>query len=132
MIISIAPMRGTDVHGSGYFHAPRGNRLHNGIDYSVIANSVVLSPVSGVVTKLGYPYADDLSFRYVQITDLEGYKWRLFYIDPSVSVGEVVTIVSKIGVVQDLDERYPGITPHVHLEIKSPDNYFINPEDKLV
>jgi len=132
VIKSIAQVRGTDIHGSGYFHAPRGTRLHNGIDYAVITGSTILSPVSGVVTKLGYPYADDLSFRYVQITDLEGYKWRIFYIEPSVSIGDKITLVSKIGVVQDLDERYQGITPHVHLEIKSPNNDFINPEDKLV
>jgi len=130
MIKSIAVMRNTDAWGSGYFHAPRGNRKHNGIDFAIAKDSYVLSPVAGIVTKVGYPYADDLSYRYIQITSNE-YKWRLFYIEPSINKGDSINIGDVLGTVQDLDTRYPDITSHIHVEIKDSNNSFINPEELL-
>jgi len=131
MIKSIAVMRGTDTWGSGYFHAPRGNRKHNGIDFAIAKDSYVLSPISGTVTKIGYPYADDLSYRYIQITSNENYRWRLFYIEPSINKGDVISVGDVLGTVQDLDTRYPDITSHIHIEIKDSNNTFINPEELM-
>ena len=119
--------RTSDKWGAGYFHAPRGDRKHNGIDYACLAGSKILSPCDGKVTKLGYPYADDLSFRYVQITN--GNKnHRVFYIEPTVELGAKIKEGDVIGIAQDLEERYPDITPHIHYEIKSLDGKFENPE----
>jgi len=58
-----APIRGLDSYGSGAFHAPRGSRIHQGIDLLAAVGSKVHAILDGTVTKLGYPYADDLSFR---------------------------------------------------------------------
>ena len=70
-------MRGTDVHGSGEWHATRGNRFHNGVDFSCYPGTRILAPVSGLITKLGYPYGDDLGYRYVQIeADDKDNHWR--------------------------------------------------------
>ena len=117
----------SDKWGSGHFGAPRGDRTHNGIDYICPKDSPVLSPCDGKVTKLGYAYADDLSFRYIQITN--GTKnHRIFYVTPDVELTSEVKEGDIIGLSQDLAGRYPEITPHIHYEIKSLDGKFENPE----
>lgn len=127
MINGNLPIRGDDEHGSGAWHAPRGDRLHNGVDYSCYPGTVIFAPMNGTVTKVGYPYGDDLAYRYVQITDEEGDCHRIFYIDPGVDNDtEVYANETPIGTAQDLTTRYPGITNHVHYEIKRGDEY-INP-----
>jgi len=130
MIIIQPAKRQSDSFGSGHYGASRGSRKHNGIDYACLPGGKVLSPVSGSVTKLGYPYGDDLSFRYVQITDSDNIDHRVFYCDPKVKVGDHVTGgLSMIGYVQDLDKRYPRITPHIHYEVKK-NGEFIHPESR--
>ena len=120
--------RETDEWGSGYFGAPRGDHTHHGIDYVCDSQVQILSPVMGEITKLGYPYADDLSFRYVQITDKAGLKNRVFYVEPILPIGRTVKEGTVIGFSQDLTERYPGITPHIHYEAMDGKKY-LNPEE---
>ncbi len=119
-------MRGHDGHGSGDWDAPRGARKHKGIDYSMVAGSAVLSLTDGKVTKVGYPYGDDLTFRYVQVTsnDLD---LRYFYIDPMVKLGDKITRNQVLGSLQDLTGRYMDITNHCHFEIKQ-DGEYLNPK----
>jgi len=114
----------SDKWGAGYFNAPRdgGKRSHAGIDYYVEPDAAILSPVSGKVTKLGYPYGDDLSFRYVEITDKDHSRHRVFYVEPTVEVGDKINEGDQIGVSQNLATRYDtpekGPMPnHVHYEI---------------
>jgi murein DD-endopeptidase MepM/ murein hydrolase activator NlpD len=128
MIKLTAPERGLDSFGSGAYGASRGNHTHRGVDFSALPNSIVHASRGGKVTKLGYPYSDDLDYRYVQVTDAYGLEWRYFYVKPSVAVDDVIRTGDSIGFVQDLDTRYKGITPHVHLEIKDEDGTFINPK----
>lgn len=128
MIKLTAPERGVDDFGSGAYGASRGSRTHNGIDYCAQPSSIVHALTGGEVTKLGYPYADNINFRYVQITDHEGFNWRYFYVKPSVEVGDKVNADDSIGFVQDLNTRYKGITPHVHLEVKTDSGTFVNPK----
>lgn len=132
----IAPLRGRDSYGFGHFGASRGSRKHNGVDHVCVPGSKIFSPVEGEVTKLGYPYGDDLSLRYVQITTKEGYNVRVFYVKPFVSVGDLITDDDIIGSSQKLGDRYPidkdhplGITEHVHLEVKDLQGKYIDPKD---
>lgn len=127
MIRIIAPPRGEDKFGGGGFGASRGSRKHNGIDYAAVPGSSCLSITKGQVTKLGYPYDDDLSYRYVQVTDNKGNRLRFFYVDPVVKVGEFVDKDTILGSVQSLQDRYPGIKDHIHLEIICPKGNYINP-----
>lgn len=120
------PERKCDGHGCGHYGASRGTRKHNGIDLSCKPLTGVNSPVAGTVTKIGYPYSDDLSYRYVEISN-QGYAFRVFYIDPMVEKGQTVSKNSIIGEAQDLRDRYKGITNHVHFEIKNADGEFIDP-----
>ena len=118
--------RECDDWGCGHFGASRGDRKHNGLDIVELPGDPVFCFNRGIVTKIGYPYANDLSFRYVEITDA-GVRWRYFYCEPIVNVGDEVEAYTQIGTAQGLGERYPGITPHVHLEIIK-DGEYIDPK----
>lgn len=128
MLTFIARKRLTDKFGQGSYGAPRGDRTHVGIDYAAWPGSTLLSPVEGKVTKIGYPYGDDLSFRYVQVEDAEGLEHRFFYVNPMVHTGQEVVLGDKLGTVQPMDHRYKGITPHVHYEVKFNGEY-VDPEE---
>lgn len=113
--------RGHDAYGAGAFGASRdgGSRRHEGVDFVAEAGQAVMAPISGYVTKIGYVYAGDNNLRFVEITNpalrLEA---RVFYVKPSVEVGEVVHLGAPVGVVHSLQRKYPGgMTDHVHLEI---------------
>lgn len=125
-------VRGQDDHGSGQFGASRvrmvegGTRRykHHGVDYVCKPADELLAPVSGTVSKLGFPYANDLAFRYVEITVPGGDCHRVFYCKPAVEVGDqVIANVTPIGKAQKLGDRYKGITEHVHYEIKRGGTY---------
>jgi peptidoglycan LD-endopeptidase LytH len=111
--------RGKDAYGSGEFGASRTGHIHAGVDYVAQAGQTVFAPISGYVTRIGHPYADDTRFRYVEITNNRtGYKARVMYVGPEVREGENVRLGQEIGRAQTLQRRYPrGITDHVHLEI---------------
>jgi hypothetical protein len=133
MIKAILPQRHNDAWGSGAFGASRGTRIHKGIDWCCYPDTVIQSHVTGTVTKLGYPYSDDMSFRYVEITDATKLRHRFFYVKPSVEVGDDISPGDQIGWSQDIAGRYsdPGkgpMTGHVHLEVLAPDGTPINPE----
>lgn len=130
MKLSKLKRRGSDGFGAGHFGAPRGSRTHKGVDLLASSGEAIESPVTGTVTKLGYSYGDDLSYRYVQIT-AGGYDFRVFYVDPSVRVGQEVIADTVIGLAQDLGRRYPGIPNHVHFEIKI-DGEYIDPTPTLI
>lgn len=128
----VLPLRGTDPAGSGHWGAPRGKRIHMGIDFAAPPGGLFISPVSGHVSKLGYPYADDLTYRYVQVTDAQGRDHRFFYLAPELRLGaKVIATVDVLGKVQDVSKRYPvpkGMKPHVHYGVRLEDGSYINPE----
>lgn len=131
----LAIQRKPDSYGSGSFGASRGKtRKHVGIDYNCSPGSLIFAPLPGKVTKLGYPYADDLSFRYVEVTTDEGIRSRVFYIYPLVELGDIVSTDSVIGRSQDLTKRYPAdgshkeaISNHCHWECKDKQGNYHNP-----
>jgi murein DD-endopeptidase MepM/ murein hydrolase activator NlpD len=131
MKLNEMPFRKCDDHGCGHWHAGRGSRLHNGVDLECVPGTTVDSPISGVITKLGIVYADDLHWRYVQISAGK-YNFRLFYVDPTVSKGDVVVSGQPVGTHQALGGRYPGITEHVHFEIKDAKGEYIDPTPTLL
>ena len=125
-------VRGKDCHGYGHFGAPRGGRMHNGIDVLAYPNQEVVALSDGLVTKIGYAYSDDLSYRYVQV-EVGPYNQRYFYVDPNgfVGVGDKVKCGDVLGVVQDLCCRYGGIESHIHFEVKDSKGGVIDPNKYL-
>lgn len=128
-----APQRIYDCHGSGRYGAPRGDRTHNGIDYVCWPDSEIFAVKDGFVTKIGYPYnPTDINkghFRYIQITDEDGFDARYFYVSPTVDLHDRIEKGFPIGLSQDLRPVYSGIIPHMHFEVKDPNGEYINPEE---
>jgi murein DD-endopeptidase MepM/ murein hydrolase activator NlpD len=134
MITAILPKRVNDPWGSGEFGASRGSRTHKGIDYACYPGTEITSPVDGVVTKLGYPYGDDLKFRYVEVMSDDGMRHRMFYCEPGVTHGDEIKAGQVVGTSQDISSRYrdeskPPMINHVHYEILDEAGDPINPED---
>lgn len=119
----ITPKRISDSYGEGHYGAPRGDHDHKGTDRLCYPDSRVFAPIEGIVTKLGYAYSDDLSFRYVQITNPKGLNVRVMYIKPTVKLEQKVNLDTIIGISQRLDARYPqtrdknAIDNHIHFEV---------------
>ena len=128
--------RGSDSWGSGAYQSPRGGKKHKGVDYACEPGSYILSPCIGRVTKLGYPYGwveNATNYRYVEITDLIGNRHRIFYIEPLVYKGEAVTVLTSIGIAQDISQKYQDpnlspMTPHIHYEVLNNRSKTIDPE----
>jgi murein DD-endopeptidase MepM/ murein hydrolase activator NlpD len=129
-------VRKCDKWGCGHFGASRGSRKHNGEDFVTSQlNEEVRAFAGGVVTKIHYPYGDDLSFRYIELK-CGDYFCRYFYVRPSsgIELGKKVHAYEVLGLAQSLEKRYPEITPHYHFEVFThhengkPANY-IHPRD---
>ena len=55
---------------------------------------------------------------------------KIMYIEPCVRSGDTIKRGDKVGIVQDVRERYPGITNHYHFEIIIEGEH-VNPQDWL-
>lgn len=120
----------SDSAGDGHYAALRGRgRTHRGVDFLLPKGEALLSPVQGIITKIGYPYGDDLKYKYVEIT-VNGFKHRFFYVENDNDVGTNVLVGTCLGAAQDIVARYPskGMTNHIHYEIKYQGTY-IDPEE---
>lgn len=120
-----------DPAGLGTFGAIRGSRSHRGVDFLLRVREELLSPVTGTVTKLGYPYSDDLSYRYIEVRLMNGTKHRFFYVNPEHEVGAEIQVGTRLGTAQHIVNRYPniGMKNHIHYEIKDDKGRYIDPEE---
>jgi peptidoglycan LD-endopeptidase LytH len=123
-------LRNTDKYGSGVFGASRdgGGRPHLGRDYIALPGDTAVSPIDGKVTHIGKAYAD-ADYGSIRIAGV-GYEVRILYVEPSITNGQTVKAGDTIGAVQDIAARYPGITPHIHVEVwiaASPETYIHGP-----
>ena len=130
MIKCIIPLRGSDPMGYGHFHASRGSRLHNGLDFAAMPESQILNFECGKVTKIGQVYRDTTEFKYVQVSLVDGARMRYFYIEPSSKlwIGKMVQKDEVLGLLQDVRTKHgKSMKPHLHLEILNVDNRFVDP-----
>lgn len=114
------PVR-SDSHGSGEFGARRGRRFHKGVDFVGMEKQWVVAPVSGVLTRRAHPYGDggpaDDGLLIRGDTTI-GVDVKMFYVRPrKFLIGERVAVGQAIGHLLSLEERYPGITTHCHMEV---------------
>ena len=117
-------VRGCDPKGCGHYGARRSSRNgkirpHEGADYVATVGQDVLAIASGVVIKVGYLDARDLSYRYIAIETKDGHIARQLYISPAKGIGKgaLVKAGQVIGTYLELGKKYPGITEHVHVDI---------------
>ncbi len=116
-------IRGTDGFGSGSYGARRGDHIHKGVDYICIPGQMVVMPIAGVILREARPYANDSRWSGVLIKGKNA-EIKMFYLSPDKTLfGQNLNEGAMIGIAQDISKKYPGITPHIHLEIVS-----INPE----
>jgi len=94
---------------------------HAGVDLVAAPGGQVVAPVDGVVTRIGRVYEGVPDYHFVEIAPQDGLRTRVYYIHPTVKAGQKVAGgLTPIGTAEDLQRRYPGITDHVHLEIRNP------------
>ena len=133
LIMFIVSAIRNDRMGLGHYGARRGSRTHKGIDFIAEQGSTVYAIADGEVTKIGYCYADDLKYRYVQIRDsLDGLDLRYFYttLHSSLNVGswihkgQALCVVQNIAVKHSTDKK--TMINHFHFEIKEAGKH-INP-----
>ena len=111
-------VRQSDDFGNGLFRAPRGERLHRGLDFLCPPGGAVSSPTTGAIRRIGWCYADDPSYRLIEI-EAPGAWVRILYVAPEVEVGAQVAPGDVLGRAQDVAARYgPGMLNHVHLEVQ--------------
>lgn len=117
-ILDIHEFREGDRFGFGHFGASRGNRTHEGVDLVANPGDYVYAPFKGTITKHGYCYSDTSEYRYIEVTG-EKNTVRILYaeLDNAFDVGDSVPEGQFLGIAQDIAKRYPGITPHVHVEL---------------
>jgi murein DD-endopeptidase MepM/ murein hydrolase activator NlpD len=109
--------RECDAQGCGYYKAPRGSRTHNGRDLAASVGTPIELGFSSTVVKVGWAYSDPKKsqLRYIAFK-IGVYYCRVFYISPTVSVGDEIKPTDTIGHTLNLGEFYAGITEHTHVE----------------
>lgn len=110
-----------DRYGSGQYGASRDKttRIHSGIDIVVERGEKIFMPITGIIMREVMPYQDDKTYTGVLIKgigDWDGYELKIFYVSGTLS-GSVAK-GQEIGITQDISSKYPGITNHIHLEVR--------------
>ncbi len=109
-----------DGVGEGYWHAPRGSRVHLGIDLLLPegVGQQVIAPHSGVIVRNSFPYQGDERFSGVLLEGASA-ESRLWYLESLLGIiGKFVKQGQVIGHAQDISIKYgKGCRPHVHWQI---------------
>lgn len=134
-VTATAKIRGHDIHGNGEYGAPRGSRTHKGIDLVCEGGTMIMSACDGVVTRTrGIVYSDPAKsfWHYIEVMDRNGVQNRYFYVEQwEIQPGQHVMKGEPIGVAQGIEGQYPGITPHIHYEVRKGKNDYLNPVEYL-
>lgn len=114
-------IRDFDPFGSGRYGAPRGKRVHRGVDFICEPGQEIVCPIGGLsgvvsVVREAKPYADTPYSGLLLKT--ETIVIKMFYFKPKMSlIGDFIAQGDVIGTAQDIAGRYHGMTSHIHLEI---------------
>lgn len=125
--------RGCDAFGCGHFGASRGDRAHEGLDLAFNPREPVHTQFAGTVTRInGQAYRSDPFYKIVDVKLSKSTTIRFFYVNPSVKVGQKVSINDIIGTAQDISAKHgDGMTNHVHFAYRV-NGVYIDPEPYLV
>jgi murein DD-endopeptidase MepM/ murein hydrolase activator NlpD len=112
-------IRDNDKWGSGRYGASRGDRKHKGTDYICRPGQEIKSPINGKIVRESKPYPGSFSGLLIKGNHLT---IKMFYFMPfDALIGERVQKGQLIGTAQDISKKYPGMIPHIHLEVISVD-----------
>ena len=122
-------LRGRDAQGEGYYGATRRNsktgntRPHLGLDFVSDVGQEVVASFDGVAS-----INKGSKGGVILISKDKQYRLWLFYITPNIQGEQQVTRGQTIGIANDITQKYPGITNHVHgrLDLLGKQN-FIDP-----
>jgi len=115
----------SDAFGDGNFGSPRGllpggaKKFHDGIDIIVVPGEDIVSPISGRVVKIDYPYAGHPEWMGLEIENLDLIA-EVWYIEPNPSLvnQQVIGGVTVIGRAQDISKKYSrDMIPHIHFRL---------------
>ena len=112
-------IRREDRWGCGAFDAPRGERRHRGIDIVANPDQALFSPITGRIVRVAEPYDDEPRYNGLLMEGLgewAGLELKLFYLD-HFDLGPIKQ-GDPLGTAQDIAVRYPGITGHIHVELR--------------
>lgn len=120
-IVKNQKSRVRDKYGSGQYGSSRdaGVRSHKGIDIIVAPGEKIYSPIKGNIIREAMPYEKDSTYKGIVVKGIgkwDGYELKIFYVEGLFS-GEAFE-AQEIGAAQNLTSKYPGITNHIHLEVK--------------
>lgn len=113
-----------DIGGLGYFGAPRGGRLHYGIDFSSVDGQQIIAPISGIIIYSSYLNDYGILTPVATIvptdTNLSFNKAQILYVNPIGENRRSVTQGDVIGQSVNLQSLgYPNtVGPHVHFQLK--------------
>ena len=114
-----------DAGGLGHYNAPRGNRLHGGIDFSSVDGQDIISPIDGKVRNfIGNTSGKPMLEIIPNNPNLGFDKMQMLYVDPpngmdfsfsfrSISAGDVIGNSVNL---QSLGYS-SSVGPHVHLQM---------------
>ncbi len=110
-------IRGFDGHGRGAYGAPRGGRMHRGVDFICDPGQTVVCPIDAArVIRESRPYKEG-DYSGILIKN-EVVTIQMFYLLPTEGIyGRQVQQGSVLGVAQDISCKYDGMIPHIHLRI---------------
>jgi hypothetical protein len=101
------------------WHAPRGERQHEGQDIFASRGTPILSATSGYVVKIG---EDNLGGHTVSVVGDGGRKYYYAHLDsyaPNLEVGDYVTRNTVLGYVGSTGNA-DGTPPHLHFGVYTP------------
>ncbi len=115
------PVIRIDKLGDGHYLAPRGERLHRGVDYVVVPGANVYAPVNGHIVRESWPYKDG-SYSGVLFQG-SSIAFKIWYFSPYLHlIGEKLKAGTILGKAQDISKRYgKDMIPHIHIEVADMD-----------
>ena len=126
LTISVFPVQ-PSCYFTDTWQAPRGTRLHEGVDIIANTGQAVYAVADGVITKTYNPQNSPLSGNGVRLTTADGTYFFYAHLDTiaqGITVGSTVTAGQVLGTVGATGNT---TTPHLHFEVHPQGGAAINP-----